>query len=378
MNSAHLVDALERGTLALFLGGDLPQALTGVPSRAEMARALARRHGLETSPSLAQVAQQVGRGGWRRAFTVFLREQLQDASPQSFHRRVVALAHEHGVQTLVSTAYDGLLQRAFDDAGVPVEVVWKDSQLAVAFQDRPLLIQLYGNPLADVESLVVTEDDHLDLWRDRRRASVLDEVKRALQRNTVLFLGYNLSDPDVRLLWREVLGRAGDLHRRAFAVWPSLPAAEVAVWADRGIEILAQDPWGLVDGGVAMRQPPAPATPPPAPSSMPAQLYQQVQRALLRCGPFRSDTALRPLFIDRRISLWHNSLPSANSPIERVQATIEHLFLKSNAEGTNALVLLLRVLRDQTSQGDACYGQLDKLAKKLDTLLKGQGSTAAT
>jgi hypothetical protein len=241
-----LHECLQRGTLVLFLGADLPQSVTGVPSRAALARALAQRHGLEAGTSLARVAQQVGRGGWRREFTVFLREQVAGAQSQTFHRRVVDFVREHGIKTLITTAYDDLLQRAFSAANVPVEVVWKDSQLDVAFPDRPLLIQLYGNPLTDVESLVVTEDDHLDLWRDRRRESVLDEVKRTLQRNTVLFLGYDLSDPDFLLLWREVLSRAGDLHRRAFAVWPGLPEAEVGVWADRGIVIVEKEPWGLL------------------------------------------------------------------------------------------------------------------------------------
>lgn len=241
-----LTEALQRHTLTLFLGADLPRALTGVPSRAELARALAHQHGLDERASLARVAQQVGRGGYRREFTVFLREALTGVAPQPFHRRVAAFAQEHGLQTLITTAYDDLLKRAFNDAGIPVECVWKDSQLAVALPERPLLIQLYGAPLTDVESLVVTEDDHLGLGRDRARESVLDEVRRALQRNTVLFLGYDLSDPDFQLLWREILSRAGDLHRRAFAVWPGLPAAEAGVWADRGIVILEAEPWGLV------------------------------------------------------------------------------------------------------------------------------------
>jgi hypothetical protein len=246
LHQTHLQEQLQRGALTLFLGADLPKEVTGVPSRAEMARALAQRHGLDAGASLARVAQQVGRGGWRREFTVFLREQLQGAQPQPFHWRVVDFVREHGIQTLITTAYDPLLQRAFEAASVPVEVVWKDSQLSVAFPDRPLLIQLYGNPLTDVESLVITEDDHLGIWRDRSRESVLDEVKRTLQRNTALFLGYDLSDPDFLLLWREVLSRAGDLHRRAFAVWPGLSEPEVGVWADRGIVILEGEPMQIL------------------------------------------------------------------------------------------------------------------------------------
>lgn len=373
-----LTDSLERGALALFIGGDLPQTVTGVPSRTEMARGLARRHDLEDSMSLARVAQMVGRGGWRRAFTVFLRERLDGAQPQPFHYRLAAFVRDHDIRTLVTTAYDDLLARACAAAGAPLEVVWKDSQLAVAFPDRPLLIQLYGNPIADVESLVVTEDDHLDLWRDRRREAVLDEVKRALQRNTVLFLGYDLGDPDFRLLWREVLDRAGDLHRRAFAVWPGLPEAEVAVWADRGIEMLAADPWGLTAGAAAPGAPSQPggrtlphsqAAEAPATSGLAPALYRRLHTTLLRCGPFRSDVDLRPLFVDSRISPWRDHVPSRDTPSARVAAVIDALLGRANADGEPALALLVRVLRDRTPPGDACHDQLDALANDVSDAL---------
>jgi hypothetical protein len=393
-----LTQALQHSPLALFIGGDLPQAVTGVPSRAALAQALAQRHGLDAGASLARVAQQVGRGGWRREFTVFLREQLQGARPQPFHQGVVDVVREYDVKIIVTTAYDDLLRRAFEDDGVPVEVVWKDAQLAVAFQDRPLIIKLYGDPLADVESLVVTEDDHLDLARDRAREDMLDEVKRALQRHTVLFLGYDLSDPDFRLLWREVLSRAGDLHRRAFAVWPGLPEAEVEVWADRGIVIMDADPWGLVEGG-GLEPPPGTgaASPEPKPCStsssprtgtdpdvntqsshksedfmpetpsIPSHLYQRLQTVLLRCGPRDSQT-LRPMFVDSRISQWRDMVPARDNPAEHVQAVIDTLWSRANAAGENALVLLLDVLRDRTPRGDACYEDLNAVARKLEGL----------
>lgn len=48
------------GPWALFLGADLPAAVTGLPSRADLARALARRHGLDESLPLSEAAQCVG------------------------------------------------------------------------------------------------------------------------------------------------------------------------------------------------------------------------------------------------------------------------------------------------------------------------------
>ncbi len=101
--------------------------------------------------------------------------------------------------------------------------------------------------------------------------------------------------------------------------------------------------------------------------NIPPKLYQDLQTALIRCGPFQSDSALRPLFVDSRISAWRDDLPSADSASKRVRAVIDYLLPKFNASGENALVLLIQVLRDQVSRDDACYGQLGTLATELKT-----------
>ena len=54
-HTLQLAEALQRRTLALFIGADLPREVTGLPFRADLARDLARRKGLDGSFSLAQV-----------------------------------------------------------------------------------------------------------------------------------------------------------------------------------------------------------------------------------------------------------------------------------------------------------------------------------
>jgi hypothetical protein len=61
---------------------------------------------------------------------------------------------------------------------------------------------------------------------------LLDEVRQAFRRNTVLFLGYNLADPDFRFLFDQVA--ESRFARTAYAVWPGLPEADVRMWQDGG------------------------------------------------------------------------------------------------------------------------------------------------
>jgi hypothetical protein len=103
---------------------------------------------------------------------------------------------------------------------------------------------------------------------------------------------------------------------------------------------------------------------------IPPSLHQRLQRTLLRCGPFDSDRALRPLFVDARLSPWRDWLPEASSPGERVLAVIEILSERRNSQGERALVLFLRVLRDNSPPGDACRHELAALADETAAALR--------
>ncbi len=230
--------------LALFLGTDLPMALTGLPGRTELAQGLAQRAGLPASLSLAAVAQRVMQGGSRWEFTDYLTRQLETVgrSPQRVHHLVAQVP----VQTIITTAYDTLLELAFQQAGVPVNRLVRDSDLAFVDPRRRTLIKLYGD-LQQRDTLVVTEDDHYGLWRNRDKESLLDEVRSIMRQHAVLFIGYNLADPDFNLLWREVLDRMGRFAIGAYAVWPDVPAEERRVWEARQIRVIDADPLTVLE-----------------------------------------------------------------------------------------------------------------------------------
>jgi len=252
----ELNDALTRRTLALFIGADLPYKVTGLPSRAD----LARRKGLDESLSLAEVAQRVGRAGNRWEFTNFIRNDLDTTgkSPQPFHRRIVALVKDHPIETLITTAYDNLLELAFQEESVGINRVVRGSDVSFINSDRPTLVKLYGDA-QQPDTLVVTDRDHSDLLRDREKEPLVEEVRRAMRLNTVLFIGYNLTDPDFRFLFDQIA--ESRFARTAYAVWPGLPEADVHMWRDRGIVILDVDPLGIL--GEARMPPVSPHRPEP-------------------------------------------------------------------------------------------------------------------
>lgn len=248
-----LQEQLAANRLVLFLGADMPAELTGLPSRAELANGLAQYYQLPTAPSLAATAQRVMQAGNRFAFTDYLIRRLDTSgrTPQAFHQLLAQLP----LPTIVTTAYDNLLELALQQAGRALNRVVRASDLAFIDPRRLTLIKLYGD-LQQRDTLVVTEDDHYGLWRNPEKEGLLDEVRRAMRGNAVLFLGYNLADPDFRLLWQEVLERMGRFALGAYAVNPEMPADEREVWAERMVRIIDSDPLALL---AALGEVPEPA-----------------------------------------------------------------------------------------------------------------------
>ncbi|HOU13056.1 MAG TPA: SUMF1/EgtB/PvdO family nonheme iron enzyme [Anaerolineae bacterium] len=99
-------------------------------------------------------------------------------------------------------------------------------------------------------------------------------------------------------------------------------------------------------------------------NGIPSDLYQRLQAALLRCPAFESDRALRALFVDEHLAPWHDALPEADSRVARVQAAIDRLSQATHANGDNALELLLRVLSENTPEGDRLRDELAALANE--------------
>lgn len=100
-------------------------------------------------------------------------------------------------------------------------------------------------------------------------------------------------------------------------------------------------------------------------TGIPPDLYMQVRKTLLRCGPLGSDDELRAVFVDERIRPWRDQLHEANTRAGRVDAVVAFLHERSSASGENGLVLLLQVLRDRMEPSDACYHELDQIASAL-------------
>ncbi len=198
-----------------------------------------------------------------------------DEEPHAVHRllaRLPGLLRERGAphQVIVTTAFDRCVERAFADAGEELDIVTyiaegprrgrflhsppgaeprtvdvPNAYADISLERRTVLLRLRG--LADAgadrtwESLVVTEDDHIDYPGPGDLEAVIPVTLNArLRRSHFLFLGYDLADWNLRLMAARLRGE----HAAAYASWAvcaSPSALELAFWRRLDVQAVEVD-----------------------------------------------------------------------------------------------------------------------------------------
>ena len=194
----------------------------------------------------------------------------RDFEPRAAHRFLAALppllrANGAPQQLIVSTQYDSALERAFDEAGEPYDVVSyvsvgrdrgkflhrsaegdtrvihvPNAYSGVPVERRPVILKIHGEvdrqPARASESFVISEDDHIAYLAESGLGGSLPVTLAArLRRSHFLFLGYGLLDWSLRVflhrLWSD-----GQSDYRSWAVQPTSGAVEREFWKRRGVD----------------------------------------------------------------------------------------------------------------------------------------------
>jgi DNA-binding SARP family transcriptional activator len=256
--------ALFSGRLVTVLGAEVADLATRLAQRFDYA---------DSAHNLPRVAQYVavmkGSGPLYDELHTLLDA---DAAPTPIHRFFASLPpvlRERGVphQLLVTTSYDLALETAFLEAGEEFDVV---SYLAagpnrgmfchispdgsgrlidlpntyaaeLSLDERTVILKLHGQVDRSLErsweSFVVTEDDYIDyLSRSDVAGAVPVGLAAKLRRSHFLFLGYRMSDWNLRVILNR-LWSDQPLSYRSWAVQPDAQPLEREFWRRRDVNV---------------------------------------------------------------------------------------------------------------------------------------------
>ena len=253
---ASVVEKLAGGRMIPFLGAGAnlcdrddehwEQGAPFLPNGAELAGHLATRgrYPDRTDFNLVRVSQYVGAARGEDELYVYLHEVFgSDYSPTSLHRllaRTARLLAEKARPHLLilTTNYDDLMERALEDEGLEFDVVWYEAKLrskahrrcwhrapgkkpvAIArpnkyaklpiVLERPVILKLHGcidRQSAGDDSYVITEDSYIDYLSGGDLGALIPiALWQRMTSSSFLFLGYSLSDWNLRVILNRVWG----------------------------------------------------------------------------------------------------------------------------------------------------------------------------
>lgn len=238
----RLANKGKQGDLAVLVGMDLPESVTGVPSRTALARGLAARFSKPASDSLVSIATSLN--PWQ--YAGYLAQALAvDGGAGPLHRAVASLP----VPFLMTSAYDGRLAQALSAAGKPFNLLLDDTDVTNRQPDRADLIKLCGDVGPNKQQLlVVSEAQYTAALQQPNRAELYGRVAQWLAQKTVLILGCDPSpgsDFD-RWLYREILQYRNAFQGGAVLVWPHPTPQDKAHWLGRNVALVEGEPSAFV------------------------------------------------------------------------------------------------------------------------------------
>jgi hypothetical protein len=245
-----------------------------LPSGRELAEHLAERgrYPAHEELDLLRVSQYVDAARGEDELYLYLREVFDSGySPTSLHRLLARAAKalaEAGLPHLlvVTTNYDDLVERALAEEGLEFDVVWYEAKQNAAARgrfvhrppggkpkviarpnkytglpitlERPAVLKLHGcldRDNAGDDSYVITEDSYIDyLSVGDVGAAIPIALSQRITSNSLLFLGYSLSDWNLRVVLNRIWG-ASKLQSKSWAVQrepvdPNQSKIEQALW----------------------------------------------------------------------------------------------------------------------------------------------------
>jgi hypothetical protein len=168
---------------------------------------------------------------------------------------------------IVTTNYDGLMERALEGAGQPyfrlvqsrtgfVGSDWTRVTDDLASTTDPILYKLHGSFSDPVCSdgpaeLIITEEDYIDflpVLSKQNEGGVPNQIKQLMTTGTLLFLGYGLEDWDFRMIFRSLVeSLPADSRRTSFAIQKDPSDFWVKFWDKKNVTIYDIDLYDFAD-----------------------------------------------------------------------------------------------------------------------------------
>ena len=234
----HLREAIQRRELAILIGPDLPETLTGIPNWSELAMRLSLRAGFPAQTDWPLVSTRYEREFGRRDLINWLDGQINEKQTTQFYQLLASLPVLH----YIIFTYDNMLQSALENVNRHSNIIINDSDLSFIKPELPTIVKLLGEASPGRRNtLLLSKNDLRDLI-SRQSAIMTQEVQPIVTGLNILIVGQDLRSKFFNDFYHHLTQVISlELRRRATAIWSDLEDWEVKEWNAKQVTILTVD-----------------------------------------------------------------------------------------------------------------------------------------
>ena len=236
----NLFQLIRNEDVILWAGAGL-SLYAGYPSgkklRDELYNSLSPSEKQQINPNLKlpDLAEEIYRlKGTKNPIIKVLKRVFKDKTPTSLkiHEKLVQIPH---IQTIITTNFDDLFEKAY---GNQCEILTKSKDIPYINQEKTQIFKAHGD-LNNPDSIIITDSDYNNFFRfDTEESVYWNKIKELISTKSVLFLGYNLEDPNISVIFDKIFDLLGPHKKEMFLVAPDLPSHKHDYLIRKGIHYI--------------------------------------------------------------------------------------------------------------------------------------------
>lgn len=143
------------------------------------------------------------------------------AESTATHDRLAIIPH---FGTIITTNYDSLFEDAYAQNA---QKIFKTTHIPYIDSKKTQIFKVHGD-LSDPESVILTNSDYNNFFKENEdNGTYWSVIRERLATKAVLFLGYNLEDPNISVIFDRITDSLGDNRKEVFLVAPNLPQHKI-------------------------------------------------------------------------------------------------------------------------------------------------------
>lgn len=219
-----LFQSISKGEVVLWAGAGL-SLYAGLPSGARLREILyegltpLEKEEVRKNSDLSHLADEICKlkGNRNYIITVLTSTFTKDFSSTETHKIISKIPH---FRNIITTNYDRLFENVY---GNKLNLIFSDSHTPYIDDKKVNLFKIHGD-LSDPDSIIITKSDYNRFFEnDTEQNTIWNIIKGIVATKSILFIGYNLEDSNVEVIFNKMKNKTGKNGKECYFVAPNIP-----------------------------------------------------------------------------------------------------------------------------------------------------------